>query len=198
MLACNRYWNVCHGAICCIYHHAGQKHCLSKIYKIRVILNWTVEMKVLVVLCYYVILGVAVLTIFTRGLFDINEEVIKNYFICESKGLLPNLSCQRSKLEAALDPTPTSIAIVIIGFLPAVNLVYVVKFSELKRKLKTYSQTGQVQHIQKEANGAPHYIPYVANYERKSTLHHSPRTVHTNTVNTEPLITSQMNSDLCY
>ena len=159
------------------------------------------ETKVFIILCYYIILGAAVLTIFTIALINLNEKALLDYFTCEGKGVSPynsntSSSCthQKNSIQATVNPIPSSVAIVILGFLPAVNLVYVVKFSDLKWKLKTYSQNRQVQYVQKEVNSATRYVTY--NKHKNTTLQHGTLTVHTKTVNTEPLITSQMNNDL--
>ena len=64
------------------YYMYLQKHFLSKIHKIRVNLNWALELKVLIVLCYYVLLGTAVLTIFTKALIDLQNFLEKGKNIC--------------------------------------------------------------------------------------------------------------------
>lgn len=179
-----------------------KNHYLSRIHKITVNLNWAVETKVLIVLCYYIILGAAVLSIFTVALVNVNISKLIEYFSCEARGLPPpntNISgCQEElkAIQSTDNPIPISLAIVILGFLPVVNLVYVVKLSELKRKIKTYSQTRYVRYIQKEANksAASRYIPY--NEHRGTTLKCDSVTLHDNTLHTEPLLTSQMNNDL--
>ena len=173
-----------------------KNHYLSRIHKITVNLNWAMETKVLIVLCYYIILGAAVLSIFTVALVNVNISKLSEYFSCEARGLPPpntNISGCQEKLKAIKstdNPILISLAIVILGFLPVVNLVYVIKFSELKRKIKTYSQTRYVHYVQKEANksAASRYIPY--NEHRDSV------TLHDTTLHTEPLLTSQMNNDL--
>ena len=181
-----------------------QKHFLSKIHKIRVSLNWTLELKVLIVLGYYVILGTAVLTIFTKALINLEDflEKLLTLIDCESKGTPLGSAesvCaqQRIDLQKFDDPYPTTIAIVILGLLPAVNLIYIVKLKELKNKL-TCSQTRQVQYIQKESSRSIRYVPYKVHQEPISTtLRHGSLLVHTRTANTEPLVTSsQANNDL--
>ena len=166
-------------------------------------MNWALELKVLIVLCYYVILGTAVLIIFTIALLDFRSffENLKDLIACEIVGLPPNSTtsaCTREleNVRRLVEPYPTTIAIVILGFLPAVNLVYVVKVKELKNKL-TCSQTRQVQYVPKESSGSSRYIPYKVHQEPISTtLRHGSLLVRTNTVNTEPLGSSQMNNDL--
>jgi hypothetical protein len=164
-------------------------------------LNWAIETKVLIVLCYYIILGAAVLSIFSFALFNINTKQLIAYFTCEARGKpAPNTNvseCEKllKAIQSTDNPIPISLAIVVLGFLPVVNLVYIVKFSDLKRKLKTYSQTRYVHYVEKETNksAASRYIPYK---HRDSTLQCDSVTLRDNTLHTEPLLTSQMNNDL--
>ena len=155
----------------------------------------------LIVLCYYVIIGAAVLSIFTNALVKIDLKALREYFSCEAKGLPPpssnisNCETEKSTILETVNPIPNAVAILILGFLPVVNLVYVVKFSELKSKIKTYSQTRYVQYVQKaaERSTTTRYVPY---RHRNTTLQCGSMTIRDNTLNTEPLITSQMNKDL--
>lgn len=153
----------------------------------------------LIVLCYYVILGVVVLSVFTNALFNVNMSQLIDYFTCEARGIPShNTECENKlKIIQATDkPILISLAIVVLGLLPLVNLVYVLKFSELRRKIKTYSQTRYVRCIQNEANksAAADYIPY--NEYKDTTLHCDMITPQDNTHNTDPLLTSQINNDL--
>ena len=181
-----------------------QKHFLSKIHKIRVNLNWALELKVLIVLGYYVILGTAVLTIFTKALIDVQNFLEKFFALigCESRGTpfgSAESACtqQRVDLQRFDNPYPTTVAIIILGLLPAVNLVYIVQLKELKNKLLC-SQTRQVQYIHKESSRSIRYVPYKVHQEAISTtLQHGSLTVHTRNPNTEPLASSsQANNDL--
>lgn len=161
-----------------------------------------VETKVLIVLCYYIILGAAVLSIFTNVLIKVNINAFIDYFSCERNGLPPPNSkisnCEKEKntIQESVDPIPSAVAIVILGFLPVVNLVYVVNLSELRSKIKTCSQTRYVQYVQKkeERSTTTHYVPY--NKHRNTTLQCDSMTIHANTISTEPLITSHINKDL--
>lgn len=124
-----------------------QKHLLSKIYELTVMSSWALESKVLLILCFYVMIGAAVLAIFTRELIVMSKKaLIVEYFLCESKGMLPNSNESRcSRLEESVqdifNPISSAVAIMIfMGLVPLVNLVYVFKFSELKSKLKIYFQ----------------------------------------------------------
>lgn len=168
---------------------------MSKVYKITIISGWTIELKVLLVLCYYVIIGAAVVTVFTYDFFDVNDpDTFAKYFCCEFWGLMPNSNKSRcadweKSFRDKQNPFSSACAIAFLGFLPVVNLVYVVKFSDLKSKMKKYSQTRYIQYIQKGANRAGHYL---FNDRKRSTLS---RTPHTNNVNTEPLITPHAEYD---
>ena len=156
----------------------------------------------LIVLCYYIILGAAVLSIFTNALIKINAKALMDYFSCERNGLPPpnsnTSSCEKEKhtIQEAIDPIPSTVAIVILGFLPVVNLVYVVKLSELRSKIKTYYQTRYVQYVQtkEEKPTTTRYVPY--NEHRNMTVQCDSMTIHANTLSTEPLITSHINKDL--
>ena len=156
----------------------------------------------LIVLCYYIILGAAVLSIFTNALIKINIKALTEYFFCEKNGLPPpnsNISsCEKEKnsIQESVDPIPSTVGIVILGFLPVVNLVYVVKISELRSKIKTYSQTRHVQYVEKKAERSTtsRYVPY--NEHKNMTLQCSSMAIHANILSTEPLIASHINKDL--
>lgn len=86
-------------------------------------------------------------------------------------------------IQKLLNPIPTTIATVILGFLPVVNLVYVIKFSVFKSKIKTYSQIRHMQYniISKWKQRADHknYALHM-NYDHKtSTLLDDSRTNNT-------------------
>ena len=173
---------------------------MSKIHKIRVNLNWALELKVLIVLGYYVLLGSAVLTIFTIALVGVHEyfDKLTVLFECES-GLSSNpaeSSCNKEQQE--LQPYPTTIGLLVLGLLPAVNLIYIVKIKELKSKLNCFQKRRQVHYIQRESSRATRYIPYKVHQEpRSTTLDHGSLIVHTRTANVEPMISSsQANNDL--
>ena len=126
------------------YHFFMQKHLLSKIYKLTVMPSWALELKVLLILCFYIIIGAAVLALFTRELIIMSKKaIIVEYFLCESKGMLPNSNESRCThleqlVEEIFNPLSSAVAIMIfIGLVPSVNLIYVLKLSDLKSKLKT-------------------------------------------------------------
>jgi hypothetical protein len=124
-------------------YYVLQKHLLSKIYKLSVMPSWALELKVLLILCFYIIIGAAVLALFTRELIVMSKKaIILDYFLCESKGMLPNSNESRcthleQSVEEIFNPISSAVAIMIfIGLVPSVNLIYVLKFSDLKSKLR--------------------------------------------------------------
>lgn len=139
-----------------------QKHLLSKIYKLTVMPSWVLEVKVLLILGFYVIIGAAVLALFTRELVVMSKKaIIVEYFLCESKGMLPNSNesrCTRleQSVEEIFNPISSAVAIMIfIGLVPSVNLVYVFKFSELKSTLKTCFQKDTSSTVKRSASCYP-------------------------------------------
>lgn len=106
--------------------------------------NWVAETKVLVILIYYLVLGVVVLTVLTNSLtkrVNFNEEADR-YFACEASGIIQeddletgSSTCKREGLEKLVNPVPTAIAFALLGLYPAINLVYVINFKELKKEL---------------------------------------------------------------
>ena len=146
------------------------------------------------------------LTIFVHDLLNLKNKknMILKYFKCESMGLLQfnDSSCFHTEqsIQTLFNPIPTSIATVILGFLPVVNLVYAIKFSVLKSKIKTYSQIRYMQYISKGRKRAGGNYPYTlnVNYDHKtSTLLCDSQT---SIANTEILITPQgtLNRDHSY
>ena len=179
-----------------------QKHILSKVYGIKVISTWTLEFKVVIVLCYYIVLGAAVLTIFTHDLLNFNqiESMILKYFKCESMGMAHSNGsiCFNTEhsTKRLFNPIPTTVATVILGFLPVVNLIYVIKFSVFKSKIKTYSQIRYMQYKGRKRAGHRSRYTLNVNYDHKtSTLLDDSQTI-----NTEDLITPQgtLNRDNSY
>ena len=152
---------------------------MSKIHKIRVNLNWALELKVLIVLCYYVLLGSAVLTIFTLALIYLNKYFTEPtaLFECES-GISSNTTesnCarKREELRNIVNPYPTTIGLLVLGLLPAVNLVYIINIKELKSKIKC-CQNRQVHYgIQRESSRHTMYVPYKVHQEPRCTISHS-------------------------
>ena len=154
----------------------------------------------LIVLGYYVLIGTAVLTIFTLALATLEDLIdrLAALIECEYNGIPFNTSdpyCtdEMEELMQFDDPYPSIIAIVFLGLLPAVNLVYVIKVKEIVKKFKC-CQTRQVQYVPKESSRSSRYVPYKEPIS--TTLRHGSLIIHKKTAHTEPLISSQSNNDL--
>ena len=120
---------------------------------------------------------------------------------CES-GLSSNLtesSCneQQEQLRSIVQPYPTTLGLLVLGLLPAVNFIYTLKIKELISKLKCF-QKRQVHYIRQESSRSTQYVPYKVHQEPISTtLRHGSLTVHARNPNTEPVFSSsQANNDL--
>ena len=101
----------------------------------------TAERKVLIIFCYYVLLFVIALTAFTdftRTSTAIAAEIAE-YWQCELSGVDSENECDERKvsLEAPGYITLTTISYILLGLLPAVNLVFAVNISELRQKFRT-------------------------------------------------------------
>ena len=97
----------------------------------------TAERRILIIFCYYVLLGVIALTAFTYSIVNSNTllDEYKKYFLCESKGIDSNNpeGCDRSGFENNKIPALTILSYILLGIFPAVNLIYAVNATELKQ-----------------------------------------------------------------
>ena len=91
------------------------------------------EKKILVILCYYVILGAVALTTFTITIGSVERltNELEQYFLCEAVG--PEDPCDRSEFEKLTHPELIGLSYVLLGLLPAVNLFFVINVNELKQ-----------------------------------------------------------------
>ena len=102
----------------------------------------TAERKVLIIFCYYVLLFVIALTAFTdftRTSTDIAAE-IEEHWRCELSGVDSENACNERKasFEAPGYTALSSISYILMGLLPAVNLIFAVNISELRQKFRTW------------------------------------------------------------
>ena len=155
----------------------------------------------LLVLCYYVLLGTAVIIVFTHALISLQEysDEFRSLLECERVGLPLNTSVstctkETEKIRSSVIPYPTTLAIVMLGILPAVNLVYIVKCRELRSKLRCH-RTRQTQYTYTQNQSkCSRYVPYAV-HKHTISCHDSLR-VQTETANKNTPFTSQMNNDL--
>ncbi len=123
------------------------------------------ERKILIILCYYIVLGVFTLATFTHGVrrSDKRANEYGKYFLCESTGIDPDNpeSCELGNSE------DISILLmcsnVLLGLLPAVNLIYAVNGRELKQffNRKSRRMRNWIGGISLDGNrsGDPHLSP---------------------------------------
>lgn len=95
----------------------------------------TAERKILIIFCYYVLLGVIALITLTLATRNDNRllEEIAAYFRCEFIGIDPQNPCDRSRYQELLNPELNCISYVLLGIFPVVNLVFAVNVEELKQ-----------------------------------------------------------------
>jgi len=102
----------------------------------------TAERKILIVFCYYVLLGVIALTTFTLTTRNgaLAADAVADYWQCEIAGVDPENPCDRLRdlFEALTYPGLTSVSYFLLGIFPAVNLIFAVNIAEIKQKFKTW------------------------------------------------------------
>ena len=94
----------------------------------------TAELKILIVLCYYIIITVVSLcgfSILSESIPEFRDDLTQ-YFACESLGVNSGMDCQRdvSRIDSESLNTLTS---VLIGFFPYVNFIYIISLKDIKQ-----------------------------------------------------------------
>ena len=102
----------------------------------------TAERKVLIIFCYYVLLFVIALTAFTdftRTFTGLAAE-IEEHWRCELSGVDSENACgeRKASFESPAYTALSSISYILMGLLPAVNLIFAVNISELRQKFRTW------------------------------------------------------------
>ncbi len=150
------YTNACRIAVivfsmfCCFV----QKRIMHSIRQTRMSTDWCSNARVLIILCYFVIFGIVVLSTFTVSMinFPLFVTEIRTYFECEAEGVAPGNAnaCEESRqaVESLVNPVTTTIALVVLGFYPAVNLVYVAHCKELRDRCCCCAPAREVQYAQ--------------------------------------------------
>lgn len=82
--------------------------------------------------CYYAILGIIGVTGFNASSLELRNfsSELDAYFLCEREGT--GQICDRSGFESLTDPALQTIAFILVGIYPAINLVYVIHIADLK------------------------------------------------------------------
>ena len=97
--------------------------------------SYAVEVKLFIVLCYYVVVSISVVVAFSVLL--INNTAIKGelqvYFTCEAAGKYPGKEeCDRSRIDSLAFPILLNIAIYMYSAIPTVTLVYVISWRDMR------------------------------------------------------------------
>ena len=107
-----------------------------------------VEVKVFILLCYYVVLGVVVVTSYTSTAGDatVNSFSVElaRYFLCEITGVTPGKVCSRQGFEPFINPAFSIAGYMLAGLYPLVNLIFAINLSDLWRcmHIQKQPQTG--------------------------------------------------------
>ena len=95
------------------------------------------EVKIFVIVCYYISLGVILLSVFTYTRTTANEEsaAFKKYFICQSVGMQPDRDCgDAPEVHLQTLHRLTPVGFFLQSLMPIVILIFVVDW---KCKLKS-------------------------------------------------------------
>ena len=94
------------------------------------------ERKLLIIICYYILVTVITLTGFTdlSRKSDLFEQRLNEYFLCELFGHDPNNPCDRTNLEETFSIPLSIISYALHGVLPLVNLIFIIDAKEIKMK----------------------------------------------------------------
>lgn len=108
------------------------------------------ERKVLIVLCYFVLLVVVSLTALAVTIRNSGKfgTTLIEYWQCEATGVDPGKQCDRlyALFEELGPPAMIGISNLLYLILPLVNLIFVINVTELKQKFKTWrGQTSRSQ-----------------------------------------------------
>ena len=102
------------------------------------VLLQSAEAKMLIICCYYVILGLGASLAFSISsafLTSLQNE-LQDYFECEECGIdsgLHRSTCDRSQYERFINPALITIGYSLFALYPVVTLIYIVRFSAIGR-----------------------------------------------------------------
>ena len=97
------------------------------------------EAKIIFIMCYYILAGTLVLTLFilSEATNDVEFQAIEQFFVCQSTGLQSGKDCgDTPRVHLAAFNSLSALAIVLIGLLPAVVLAFTVKCECQQEMLK--------------------------------------------------------------
>jgi len=97
------------------------------------------EKKLLVVLCYYVVLASVVLTSFTLSTKSLSSyfKKLQTYFLCEQHGLDPSSPCSRVFAGQSY-PFLATASFILLGLFPVIYMIYAANLGELKEIVRKW------------------------------------------------------------
>ena len=93
------------------------------------------EVKMLIICCYYVILGLGASLAFTISsafLTGLQNE-LQDYFECQECSIDSGQICNRDQYERFINPALITIGYSLFALYPVVTLIYIVRFSAVRR-----------------------------------------------------------------
>ena len=96
----------------------------------------TTEMKIFVLLCYFILMGSTIQAAITRiaQTSDLMYATFFNYFACELSGKSPECDSVKVPLDVLTVPGEWVTANIFMGLFPAFQLIYIVNFGDIKQK----------------------------------------------------------------
>ena len=110
------------------------------------------EVKILSIMCYYVLIVVVALTNYTYFIATDDEtlEAFQAYFMCQSVGIQPDRDCgDPPDVRLRVFYTLTSVSAILLGLLPLVILIFIIKCSCDKRCHKSVGTSNY--HVSKQS-----------------------------------------------
>ena len=95
----------------------------------------TAELKILITFLYYMIALGSVLGLSSLGTVGpkFTDELFR-YLSCEATGIVPGKVCERTFQRLSTE-IPVNLALVLLGLYPAVNILYILNLTKIKRWL---------------------------------------------------------------
>ena len=105
----------------------------------------TAEKKLILVFAYYIVFAILTLVYYSVVTRDLDNfmAAVKEYFLCEVGGYNPENPCPKS-YEQYKYPQLQSTVYSVMGFIPAVNLVFVIDTKQVKESVSSLLQKSSV------------------------------------------------------
>ena len=96
----------------------------------------TTEMKILVLLCYFIILLSTIQAVFTRMALTTDQvnATFLNYFACELSGTSPKCNAAKTLIDELTVPGEWVAANIFMGMFPVFEMILIVNFGDVKQK----------------------------------------------------------------